>query len=273
MKGEGGSMIIVGELINASRRPVAAALEAGDRETVERLAGDQVAAGADYLDVNAGLFEDREVELLCWLVETVQSAVQAPCSLDSPNPEAIEAAMRIHRGVPMINSISLEKERWERLLPVIRGAEARVVALCMSDDGMPETCDQRLSIAEKLVEGLTGAGIPLDNVYLDPLVQPVSVKTSYPLEFLEAVEEITKRWPGVHTLCGMSNVSFGLPERSRINETFLVMAVSRGLDGAIVNPLDRRMRAALVTAEMLAGRDEYCGRYLEAYRSGMLGVP
>jgi 5-methyltetrahydrofolate--homocysteine methyltransferase len=263
-------MLVVGELLNASRKPVAAALEAGDRGAVARLAGDQVAAGADYVDVNAGLFEDREVELLRWMVETVQSAVDTPCSLDSPDPEAIEAALAVHRGTPMINSISLERDRWERLLPLLRGTGFRVVALCMSDEGMPETCDQRLAIAGRLVEGLTGAGIPLEHIHLDPLVQPVSTNTAHAPAFLEAVEAIMKRWPGVHTLCGMSNVSYGLPERRRINETFLVMAVSRGLDGAILNPLDRRMAAALATAEMLAGRDDFCARYLEAYRSGLL---
>lgn len=265
-------MIIVGELLNASRKPVAAALEAGDRAAVARLAADQVAAGADYVDVNAGLFEDREAELLCWLVETVQSASDVPCCLDSPNPEAIEAALAVHRGTPMINSVSLERERWERLLPLLRGTGLQVVALCMSDEGMPVTCDQRLAIAGRLIEGLTGAGIPLDHIYLDPLVQPVSTDTACAAEFLGAVEEIMKRWPGVHTLCGMSNVSFGLPERRRINEAFLVMAVSRGLDGAILNPLDRRMAAALTTAEMLAGRDDFCARYLEAYRGGLLEV-
>jgi 5-methyltetrahydrofolate--homocysteine methyltransferase len=266
-------MIIVGELLNASRKPVAAALEAGDREAVAGLAGDQAAAGADYVDVNAGLFEDREAALLCWMVETVQAAAEVPCCLDSPNPEAIEAALAVHRGVPMINSISLEKDRWERLLPLLRGTGLQVVALCMSDAGMPETCDQRLEIAGRLIDGLTGAGIPLEHIHLDPLVQPVSTNPSSAAEFLRAVEGIMGRWPGVHTLCGMSNVSFGLPERRRINEAFLVMAVSRGLDGAILNPLDRRMAAALATAEMLAGRDDFCARYLEAYRSGLLEAP
>ncbi|MFO7783852.1 MAG: methyltetrahydrofolate cobalamin methyltransferase [Thermodesulfobacteriota bacterium] len=263
-------MIIVGELINASRKPVAAALEAGDRKAVARLAEEQVSAGADYVDVNAGLYEDREAELLCWLVKTVQSTVQAPCSLDSPSPGAIEAALAVHRGTPMINSISLEKDRWDRLLPILRGTGLQVVALCMSDDGMPETCDQRLTIAERLIQGLTGAGVPLENIYLDPLVQPVSTNTNYGIEFLEAVDRIMKNWPGVHTLCGMSNISFGLPDRRRINEAFLVMAVSRGLDGAILNPLDRRMMGGLATAEMLAGRDDFCARYLEAYRGGLL---
>jgi len=267
-------MILVGELINASRKPVAEALKTTDREAVAQLAQEQTKAGADFIDVNAGLSEEREAELLRWLVETVQSRVETPCSLDSPNPKAIEAALAVHRGTPpMINSISLEKERWDRLLPILQGTALKVVALCMSDEGMPETCDQRLTIAEGLIEGLAGAGIPLENIFLDPLVQPVSTNTSYGRAFLEAVEGIMTRWPGVHTICGMSNVSFGLPERKRINEVFLVMALCRGLDAAILNPLDRRTMAGLVTAEMLAGRDDFCARYLEAYRAGLLSEP
>ena len=261
-------MLIVGELINASRKSVAAAIEARDSEAVGRLASDQVAAGARYVDVNAGTFQDREAELMPWLVETVQNAAHSPCSLDSPNPSAIEAAWAVHQGAPMINSISLEKERYDTLLPLIRGAACRVVALCMSDEGMPETRDQRMRIAERLIQGLTQAGIALEDIFLDPLVQPVATNTQYGVEFLEAVERIMKTWPGVHTLCGMSNVSYGLPNRGFINETFLAMAVARGLDGAILNPLDGRAMARLVAAEMLIGRDAFCGDYLKAHRAG-----
>lgn len=261
-------MLIVGELINASRKSVAAAIEARDREAIGRLAADQVAAGSQYVDVNAGVFQDRESEILCWLVETVQEAAQVPCSLDSPSPAAIEAAWNVHQGTPLINSISLEKERFETLLPLIRGAACRVVALCMSDEGMPETCDQRMRIAERLIHALTDAGIALEDIFLDLLVQPIATDTQYGVAFLEAVERIMESWPGVHTLCGMSNVSFGLPNRAFINETFLAMAVARGLDGAILNPLDTRTMARLVAAEMLVGRDAFCGGYLKAHRAG-----
>lgn len=264
-------MLIVGELINASRKSVAEAIEARDSETVGRLAADQVAAGAGYVDVNAGIFQDQEVELLSWLVETVQKTTSgAPCSLDSPNPAAIEAAWSVHQGTPMINSISLEKERYDALLPLIQGASCRVVALCMSDEGMPETCDQRMRIAERLIHGLTAAGMALEDIFLDPLVQPVGTNTQYAVEFLETVERIMETWPGVHTLCGMSNVSYGLPNRAFINETFLAMAVARGLDGAILNPLDTRIMARLVAAEMLIGRDAFCMDYLKAHRAGKL---
>jgi 5-methyltetrahydrofolate--homocysteine methyltransferase len=166
----------------------------------------------------------------------------------------------------MINSISLEKERYEALLPVVSGTECKVVALCMSDKGMPETTDDRVSIADELINNLLKNNVPLDNIYVDPLVQPVSTKDSYGIEFLDAIEKIINKFPGVHTICGLSNISFGLPERKFLNQTFMVMAITKGLDAAIVNPLDKGMMAKIVAAETLAGKDEYCSQYLQAWR-------
>jgi cobalamin-dependent methionine synthase I len=262
-------MIVVGELINASRKAIGPAIEAKDAAEVQRVAREQRAAGADYIDVNAGIFVGREPEYLSWLVETVQQAVDAPCCIDSPDPKAIEAALKVHKGAapPMINSISLERERYEALLPLIGGTELKVVALCMSDEGMPESAEQRLRIAGKLVEGLAQKNVPLGNIFVDPLVQPLSTRSDFGLEFLKAVEGIMARFPGVHTMCGLSNISYGLPERKMLNQTFAVMAVARGLDGLIIDPLDRRMMARLVAAEALAGKDNYCVKYLKAYRA------
>jgi 5-methyltetrahydrofolate--homocysteine methyltransferase len=207
---------------------------------------------------------------LKWLVATVQSAVDAPCCIDSPDPRAIEAALAVHKGTAMINSISLEKERYEKLLPVVAGSGHKVVALCMSDEGMPETADQRMAIADKLINGLVKNNVALENIYVDPLVQPVATNNAFGAEFLQAVDRITQTFKGVHTMCGLSNISFGLPERKFINQTFMIMAIARGLDGAIVNPLDARMMGCIITAETLMGRDSYCMNYLKAYRAGKL---
>ena len=147
-------MLIVGELINASRKAIAAAIEAQDQNEIQQVARDQVAAGANYIDVNAGVFVGKEPEYLEWLVETVQSAVQGPCCIDSPDPKAIEAALAVHNGTAMINSISLETDRYESLLPIVAGTDLKVVALCMSDEGMPKTTDDRMAIADKLVNSL-----------------------------------------------------------------------------------------------------------------------
>ena len=259
-------MIIIGELINASRKQIAPAIENKDADTIQKIAKDERENGADFIDVNAGVFVGKESDYLKWLVTTVQETVEAPCCLDSPDPKAIEAALSIHKGVPMINSISLEKERYEALLPVVSGTECKVVALCMSDKGMPETTDDRVSIADELINNLLKNNVPLDNIYVDPLVQPVSTKDSYGIEFLNAIEKIINKFPGVHTICGLSNISFGLPERKFLNQTFMVMAITKGLDAAIVNPLDKGMMAKIVAAETLAGKDEYCSQYLQAWR-------
>ena len=263
-------MFIVGELINASRKKIREAIENRDRETIQQIAVAQYENGANYIDVNAGVFVGREAEHLKWLVSTVQSELEAPCCIDSPDPVAIEAALSSHRGIPMINSISLEKERHEALMPIIAGTDYKVVALCMSDAGMPETADARIAIAEELVNDLVKNNIPLDNIYVDPLVQPLSTNDNYGMEFLHSIEMILSRFPGIHTICGLSNISYGLPERMLLNQTFMVMAITRGLDGAIVNPLDKKMMAAILTAEALAGKDAWCEKYLLAYREKRL---
>jgi len=262
-------MLIVGELINASRKSVKELIENQDAAGVAKLARDQREHGAGYIDVNAGVFVGREPELLKWLVATVQAAVDAPCCIDSPDPRAIETALAVHKGTAMINSISLEKERYEKLLPVVAGSKSKVVALCMSDEGMPQTVDDRMKIAEKLVNGLFRNGVPVENIHIDPLVQPLSVNNSFGMEFILAIERITASFPGIHTMCGLSNISFGLPNRKYLNQTFMAMAIAYGLDGAIVNPLDQRIMGTIIAAETLAGRDNYCMKYLKAYRAGV----
>ena len=259
-------MIIVGELINASRKAVGEAISAQNAEAIKKLAVDQHDAGANYIDVNAGIFVGQEADYLQWLVKTVQGAVDAPCCIDSPDPKAIEKALSVHKGTAMINSISLEKDRYNALLPVVAGTDLKVVALCMSDEGMPETTEDRVKIADQLINDLVKNNIPLDNIYVDPLVQPVSTKSTFGDEFLNAVDEIMTRFKGVHTICGLSNISYGLPLRQMLNQTFAVMAIARGLDALIINPLDSKMIQNLIAAETLAGRDDYCMNYLKAYR-------
>lgn len=259
-------MIIVGELINASRKSIETAIEEKDADAIQEVARNQFEAGANYIDVNAGVFVDREAEYLKWLVSTVQSAIDAPCCIDSPDPEAIETALSVHKGTAMINSISLEKERYGQLLPILAGTDLKVVALCMSDEGMPQTADQRLSIAEQLINGLVKNGIPIENIYVDPLVQPISTNDMFGIEFLNAIDFIATTFKGVHTICGLSNISYGLPARKFLNQIFMVMAIVKGLDGVIINPLDRQMMANIIAAQTLLGKDEYCGNYITAYR-------
>ena len=262
-------MILVGEKINTSSKSIATAVESKDRRFIQSVALAQAEAGADYIDVNAGTFLDKEIEYLPWLVETVQSAVDRPLCLDSPNPKVLEKALEVHRGRPIINSISLEKERYEALLPVITSRPCKVVALCMARTAMPTTVEERVDVAAELIDGLTRAGVDPRHIFVDPLVQPVSVDARMGPVVLEAIGSIMKRFVGVQTICGLSNISFGLPLRRQINRHFLVLAMARGLSAAILDPTDPELMASLVTAQMLLGQDEYCSAFIEAYERGL----
>lgn len=260
-------MIVVGELINASRKAITEAIRCKDTEVIQLVARQQHEAGANYIDVNAGIFVDEEEDYMQWLIQTVQAVVDGPCSIDSPNPKAIEAGLTVHEGIPLINSISLETERFKKVIPLLVGTDCRVVALCMSNEGMPKTAEDRLRVAAKLINGLVNNKISVENIYLDPLVQPISVGTMFGIEFLQAIRMIKKEFPEVKTMCGLSNVSYGLPGRLFLNQTFMSMAIAMGLDGAIINPLDKRMMANIIAAEALIGRDNHCMNFMKAYRA------
>ena len=263
-------MIIVGEKINSSRKSIAEAVKKQDAAFITAVARNQAEAGAHYIDVNAGTFLDEEVDRLCWLVETVQNEVDLPLCLDSPNPKALSEAMKRHKGEPMINSISLEKDRFESLLPVITSQPCTVVALCMAQTSMPTTVEERAEVGSELINKLTDKGIPLEKIYVDHLVQPVSVDTNMGMATLGAIHKIMNDFPGVNTICGLSNISFGLPERHLINRSFLALCISYGLSAAILDPTDKQLMATLFTVEMLLGRDEYCGNFIDAYQNGRI---
>lgn len=263
-------MIIVAEKINTSRKSVAEAVERRDEQFVTNLARAQAEAGASYIDVNAGTFRDREAECLCWLVDTVQSAVDLPLCLDSPNPGALSEAMKRHKGQPMINSISLEPSRFAPLLPVVTSQDCHVVALCMAQTAMPSTAEERVRAGSELVSRLVSEGVPLGRIYVDPLVQPISVDTGMGAAALEAITRMMADFPGVHTICGLSNVSFGLPERHLVNRNFLALCMCHGLSAAILDPTDKRLMQTLVSVEMLLGQDEYCERFIDAYQRGRI---
>jgi 5-methyltetrahydrofolate--homocysteine methyltransferase len=263
-------MIIVGEKINTSRKSIAEAVETENADFIAEVASKQAEAGAHYIDVNAGTFLDKEVDYLCWLVEVVQNAVDLPLCLDSPNPQALAEAIKHHKGEPMINSISLEKDRYEALLPIVTDHPCQVVALCMAETSMPSTVEERVEVGAQLINKLTNKGIPLEKIYLDPLVQPVSVDTGMGAAVLGAINKIMADFTGVNTICGLSNISFGLPMRKVINRNFLALSMASGLSAAILDPTDSLLMATLLSVEMILGRDEYCGSFIEAYQSGRI---
>ncbi len=261
-------MIVIGEKLNSTLKAIRPAMEARDSETVQDLARRQVAAGANYLDVNAGMFLEEESDILTWLVETIGEVTDVPLVLDSPSPEALRAGLKVHRnGRPLINSITGETGRWEAVLPLVTEYDAGVIALCMDDEGMPEDVDGRLAIAETMIRGLTRAGVQPGDIFIDPLVRPVSTGSHYGVVALETIRRVKEDHPDVHIACGLSNVSYGIPGRKRMNQAFLVAAMAAGMDGAILDPLDTDLMDFVCATEALLGRDAYCMNYLKRHRS------
>jgi 5-methyltetrahydrofolate--homocysteine methyltransferase len=264
-------MMIIAERINSTRKSVAKAISEKDEGFSRDLAERQAGAGADFLDVNAGAFPTDEAEHLKWLVTVCQEAVDTPLSLDSPNPEALKQALPLVKKPPFINSITGEASRMDQVVPLVLESGANVICLCMDEGGMPETSVARMEVAKRTFEKLDKAGLPAGNVFFDPLVQPVSTNAAYGPLVLDTIGGIREALPGCHIICGLSNVSFGLPQRKLINRNFLSMCVARGLDSAILDPLDELLMANVHAARMLAGRDEYCMDYLSAHKEGKLG--
>ncbi len=265
-------MILIGELINGTRAEVREAIERRDDDFIADLAVRQSTVGADYLDCNVGTAGKREAERMQWLVEIVQSAVDTPVSIDTTSPEAMEAGLDAWRGdaMPICNSVTLERERCEAMIPILRSGEVRVVALAMDDEGVPESVEARVECATRLLDLLGDAGIECEDIFVDPLVMPLSVAPEGALLVSEAIRQITSARPNCHTVVGLSNVSYGLPERPLLNRVFLAQAIVSGLDSAILDPLDRGIMSTLYAAEALAGRDEWCANYLRAHRDGTL---
>ncbi|MEA3400627.1 MAG: dihydropteroate synthase [Armatimonadota bacterium] len=265
-------MIVVGELINGSREPVQQAILSRDEEAIAELAVSQSEAGADYLDCNVGMVGRREAEHMRWLVEVVARAVDTPIAVDTANPDAMAAGLDAWPGREraILNSITLENERLEHFVPLIREREVRVIALTMGNDGVPATAEGRVDVAMRLLDALEAAGVTCAHIFVDPVVTPLSVDPGGARVACEAMREIASRCPDCHLICGVSNVSYGLPRRRLLNRIFLAQATISGLDSAILDPLDAGVRSTVYAAEALAGRDEWCAGYLQAWRRGEL---
>jgi cobalamin-dependent methionine synthase I len=258
-------MLIIGELINCTRKKVAEAAQTHDADFFRDLARKQVLAGAHVLDVNGDL-PDQEAEFLSWLVDLVQEAVDVPLCLDSADPKALLKVLPACKQRPMINSLCDDPAHWA-MLPSLKQYRPRVIALCTSGSGVPKGVDERVETASRLIDRLTAEGFGLDDIYVDPCVLPLATGT-HGKDLLVAVSKITTAYPGVHVSGGVSNVSFGLPLRKLLNESFLLLLMARGLDAAIVDPCDQQLMMNIIAAEALLGRDEHCKNYLRAYREG-----
>ena len=263
-------MLIIGERINSSRKSIAQAVSSGDKAFIQREARMQEEAGADYIDVNAGVFPQEEAERLKWVIETVQGATSLPLCLDSPDARVIASVLPLVNSPPMINSITLEPHSLESILPLAVQYKAKVIGLCQGQGQLAQSAQAKVELAGRLVETVTAAGVPLGDLYLDPLIFPLANDINSGVNVLQAISRIMKDYPGVHTICGLTNISYGLPNRKLINRTFLTAAIASGMDSAILDPTDRDLYRVLKTAVMVMGQDDFCMDYIKAYRQGRL---
>jgi len=260
-------MQIIGEKINGTRKGVETAIANRDEAFIKHLAKEQVEAGADLLDINAGTPPDRESDDLIWLVRIVQEATEVPLCLDSADPIALTEALKHIRQEPMINSINGDPERLENVLPIVVKYNCMVIAMALDESEIPKSVSDRLNVLKNVFNATRNSGVSDEKVYIDPLVMTISTDMKAGLTALEAIRVIKEIYPKSHITCGLSNISFGLPDRFLINRTFLTLALEAGLDSAIIDPMDQQLRESLLATELLLGRDPFCRKYTRAFKS------
>jgi 5-methyltetrahydrofolate--homocysteine methyltransferase len=265
--------VVIGERINPTgRRLLASELQAGDLSRIASDAEAQLAAGAQVLDVNVGVPLADEPALMAAAVERLQALSDAPLAIDSSVIGALQAGLEAYRGKALLNSVTGEEERLEQVLPLVRRHGAAVVAICNDDSGIAEDIDLRYAVAKKIVERAADHGIPREDVVVDPLVMPVGAVAGAGRQVFRLIRRLREELQ-VNTVCGASNISFGLPNRAGLNPAFLSMAIAAGLTSAIANPLEAGVMAAVRAADLLLGRDEQCAGWIGAYREQASGRP
>ncbi len=262
--------LTVGERINSSRTSVARALSSRDEGYFRKEAALQKACDARMIDINCAVHSENESADMQWLIGLVQDETDLPVSIDSPDARVIRAGLECHKGKALINSITLEEGRAREILPLVSRFDASVIMLCMDEKGMPHTGAERRALAERAVGLAASYDIAADHVYLDPLIRPLSSEGDQAREALDAVIKIKAALPEARLICGLSNVSFGLPERGLVNAVYLAMLRGAGLDAAILDVANKKISTVLTVTRSVLGEDEFCMKYLEAYRAGSL---
>ena len=258
--------VIIGERINPTgRKLLAKEMAEGDFSRVEKDALEQVAAGAQMLDVNAGIPLADEPKILANSIKLVQSLTDVPLSIDSSIVAALEAGLEVYKGKALLNSVTGEEERLESVLPLVKKYGCAVVAISNDETGISEDPDVRFEVAKKIVERAADYGIPPHDIVVDPLVMPIGAINSAVKQVMKLVRRL-KNELKVNTTCGASNVSFGLPNRHGINAAFLTMAIASGLTSAITNPLEENIIQAVLGADVMMGNDPDCSKWIKKYR-------
>ena len=258
--------VIIGERINPTGRKILAAeMSAGDFSRVEADARAQVEAGAQMLDVNAGIPLADEPAILAKAIQLVQSITDVPLSIDSSIVAALQAGLAVYKGKALVNSVTGEEERLESVLPLIKKYGAAVVAISNDETGISEDPDVRFEVAKRIVHRALDHGIPVSDIVVDPLVMPIGAINRAAVQVMRLVHRL-KTELKVNTTCGASNISFGLPRRNGINAAFLTMAIGSGLTSAITNPLHPEVVEAVLGADVMMGHDPDCARWIRKFR-------
>ncbi len=258
--------VIIGERINPTGRKVLAAeLAEGNYARAERDALAQVQAGAQVLDINAGVAMGDEAKIMADLVALVQSLTDAPLCIDSSVVAALDSGLGAYQGKALVNSVTGEEQRLESVLPLVKKHGAAVVAICNDEKGISQDPDERFAVAKKIFERARDHGIDANDVLIDPLVMPIGAVNDAGRAALQVVTRV-RRELGLNTVCGASNVSFGLPDRTDLNAAFLAMLIGAGLTSAILNPLRPEVLTSIAAAEALAGIDPRCKRWIKRCR-------
>ncbi len=264
--GFGRPFCVIGERINPTgRKRLSEEMRAGDYSRVEADALAQVRAGAHMLDVNAGIPLADEPKILAECIQLVQGLVDVPLSIDSSIVEALEAGLSVYRGKALVNSVTGEEERLEAVLPLVKKYGAAVVAISNDETGISEDPDVRFEVARKIVERAADFGIPAADVVVDPLVMPVGALSGAGVAAMRLIRRLREDLK-VNTICGASNVSFGLPNRHALNAAFLTMAIGAGMTSAIMSPLHGEEMAGVRGADVLMGADPDCKAWIATYR-------
>ena len=262
--------VLIGERINPTgKKKMTAALEAGDLDVVRKEALAQIEAGADVLDVNAATANTDEVTLLPKVVQVVMDTVDVPLCLDSSRPEALEAALKLYKGKPLINSVTGQEESLREILPLVREYKAAVIGMTVDDEGIPDEVERRVAIAHKIVERAEKSGIARENVIIDCVTMTLGADPKTALITVESLRRI-KGELGVNMTLGASNISFGLPNRDLINNAFLAVAIAAGLNCPVINVA--KMRPIVLAVDLVMGRDTNAMRYIKAQRQSSQGA-
>jgi 5-methyltetrahydrofolate--homocysteine methyltransferase len=259
--------VIIGERINPTGRKVLAAeMKVGKMDRVRADAIAQAAAGAHMLDINAGIPALDEAALLVAAIKAVSAVTDVPICIDSSVIEALEAGLAAYEGKALVNSVTAEEERMERILPLVKKHGAAVIGMANDETGISMVPEERLALARRIIERAADHGIPREDVIIDPIAMTVAADPTCGLITLETMRLIRDRL-GNNMICGASNVSFGLPDRATINAAFLPLAMHAGLTCAITNPLVPEVRRAVLAGDLLLGHDEYAMRWIASFRA------